>query len=439
MQQTVSNTVTSSPVYALTENDQLIDDFYDVGTDILGTSDSILGGCDTYTWNYTRGVTSTVTDSFGALYVSDTFSDQVTDDDSGSSTLATSGHVYATDTFAYTEDTGATATDSQSLDESGDSEILMGAAFDVYADTDSGTITTSDNVTTSWDSFNLSDSHSVSGSEVESFNSGGAAVNINDTGVNTDEVTAYGTSNAYGSSFQFGNWESASDSFLLTKNDPGSYNGACTDVSQSTDAMTGSSSLGQSGSNFSYSMSDTVSTAININGDSTYGEVVTGLNLFDYASSTQCFSVTGPPAGTVTQENTASSTEGGTGGGNWTQTDAAGTGYSAGSSPASELGTSPPNAAEHMGTTPGNLDTNQGLVSALGGAGAHPLASPGLRWLWCQRPMPWSSRRTWARVGRRAPGSRIPMRRVSAIGGPRPAWPARAAMRRSSRRRAISQ
>jgi hypothetical protein len=36
--------------------------------------------------------------------------------------------------------------------------------------------------------------------------------------------------------------------------------------------------------------------------------------------------VTGPPAGSVWQENTESSTDGGTGGGNWTQTDAAGTG-----------------------------------------------------------------------------------------------------------------
>jgi hypothetical protein len=108
--------VTASPVYALTENDQLIDDYYDVGTDILGASDSILGGCDTYTWNYTRGVGSTVTDSgvATAFYISDTFSDGVTQDATGSSTLTTNGHVYATDTFSYGEDTGATATASLS-------------------------------------------------------------------------------------------------------------------------------------------------------------------------------------------------------------------------------------------------------------------------------------------------------------------------------------
>jgi hypothetical protein len=128
-------------VYALTENDQLIDDYYDVGTEILGASDSILGGCDTYTWNYTRGVGSTVTDSgvATAFYISDTFSDGVTQDATGSSTLTTNGHVYATDTFSYSEDTGAPATVSQSYASSGNSTILMGGAFDSYAETDSDT------------------------------------------------------------------------------------------------------------------------------------------------------------------------------------------------------------------------------------------------------------------------------------------------------------
>ncbi len=69
--------------------------------------------------------------------------------------------------------------------------------------------------------------------------------------MNIDGLAAYGTSTTYGSSFHFDNWESASDDFVLTKNDPDSYNGVCTDISQSTDVMTGSSSLGPSGSAYS--------------------------------------------------------------------------------------------------------------------------------------------------------------------------------------------
>jgi hypothetical protein len=34
--QTICDTVTSSPVHALTENDLLIDNFYDVGTEVPG-------------------------------------------------------------------------------------------------------------------------------------------------------------------------------------------------------------------------------------------------------------------------------------------------------------------------------------------------------------------------------------------------------------------
>jgi hypothetical protein len=200
--------------------------------------------------------------------------------DAGSSTATANGHVYATDTFVCGENTGATATSSQRFGNSGGSTIDLGAAFDTYADTDSGTITTSDTQTTPWDSFNLSDSHSISGSMYESGSSGGASVIVNDNGVRLrriDGLTAYGTSATYGSSFHFDNWQSASDDFVLTKNAPNQYNGICTDISQSTDVTTGTSSLGQSGSAYSYSVSDTVSTAININGSNTYGTVATGI------------------------------------------------------------------------------------------------------------------------------------------------------------------
>jgi hypothetical protein len=110
------------------------------------------------------------------------------------------GHIYATDTLTYDEDTGATATAWQSFGNSADGSIGTGAAVDTYADSDSGSITSCDNVTTSWDSFNHSDSHSISGSESEWERGGGASVNINDTGARLrriDGLTAYGTSTSY--------------------------------------------------------------------------------------------------------------------------------------------------------------------------------------------------------------------------------------------------
>ena len=227
---------------------------------------------------------------------------------------------------------------------------------------------------------------------------------------------------------------------MLTKNDPGSYNGACTDVSQSTDAMTGSSSLGQSGSNYSYSVSDTVSTAININGDSTYGEVVTGLNLFDYASSTQCYSVTGPPA---RHRDAGEYLELDRGRHRRRQLDPdrrGRHGVFSGSSPASELGTSPPNVTPSIwGRRRATWTRTRGWCRHWAAPVRTRFVSPGRRWLLVPAPIPWSSRRTWARVGRRelAVASQCVRDRLSAA----VAWrgQSRAAMRRSSRRRAISR
>ncbi len=48
--------------YLLSMSDLLTDSFSDVGTDILGASDSILGGSDTYTWDNQRTLESTIID-----------------------------------------------------------------------------------------------------------------------------------------------------------------------------------------------------------------------------------------------------------------------------------------------------------------------------------------------------------------------------------------
>ena len=89
-------------------SDLLTNSFSDVGTDILGASDSILGGSDTYTWDDQRTLESTFADNgtnVSPYFIGSSLSDQATQDDTGSSTLTTNGHVYATDTIKYTEDT----------------------------------------------------------------------------------------------------------------------------------------------------------------------------------------------------------------------------------------------------------------------------------------------------------------------------------------------
>ncbi len=103
--------------YHLVLLDIVEDTFNDTGTDILGASDSILGGCDTYTDSQQHNLDSTV-NAFGTTsapyYLSAYGWDDSNLNDTGSSTLTTNGHVYATDTYGYAENSGSTITDSSS-------------------------------------------------------------------------------------------------------------------------------------------------------------------------------------------------------------------------------------------------------------------------------------------------------------------------------------
>ena len=106
-----AGTLGGAPEYEISVADYIGNEISDVGTDILGSSDTILGGCDTYSIIELRALYSTV-DDYGVVgtpyylqgYAWDT--DYLTD--TGSSTLTTNGHVYATDTFGYDENTGDT-------------------------------------------------------------------------------------------------------------------------------------------------------------------------------------------------------------------------------------------------------------------------------------------------------------------------------------------
>ena len=162
------NTLGVYSIDNLSMNDLLVDEFNDTGTDVLGDSDSILGGCDTYTSVMSRLVDTSVDVSGNAgasPYLVEAFGwDQVNNTDTGSSTLATSTHVYATDSFTYVEDSGGTATATQTYGSSVNGWTNFGTASDSYVDNDQGVITISDTATTSHDSFGLNDTHSISGS-----------------------------------------------------------------------------------------------------------------------------------------------------------------------------------------------------------------------------------------------------------------------------------
>jgi hypothetical protein len=101
----------------LSMNDLLVDEFNDIGTDILGASDSILGGCDTYSSVMSRAINTSVDvagNAGASPYLVEAFGwDAVNEIGSGSSTLTTNGDVYATDSFTHVENSGGTAPASQ--------------------------------------------------------------------------------------------------------------------------------------------------------------------------------------------------------------------------------------------------------------------------------------------------------------------------------------
>ena len=100
-------------LYDMTVDDQIYQSFYDVGTDILGASDSILGGCDTYTWGQSRNLVSTLTDygDSATPYLILAFSSDIVNlNQTGSDTLLTNGNIYSTVTYNYSEQTSDNST-----------------------------------------------------------------------------------------------------------------------------------------------------------------------------------------------------------------------------------------------------------------------------------------------------------------------------------------
>ena len=89
--------------------------------------------------------------------------------------------------------------------------------------------------------------------------------------------------------------------------------------------------------------------------------------------------ITGPSETTETLENTVTSSGSSSGSDPSPppELNEAGTGVTIGGLAASNVGTYPNDGAMHQGTTPGNLDTSQGLASAVGGELMHPIGFDG--------------------------------------------------------------
>ena len=251
---------TASDLLAMTENangptlgayteynvdvvDQMYENYSDVGNDILGASDSILGGCDTYTWGEDRDLDSTITD-YGDLatpiLVNAYGWDYVNLGETGSSTLTTLGHVYATNTYAYGESSGSDSGVTQTISVSpGNGTVKGGAASDIYNDSDSGTITISDTTTTSHDSFTLGDNHSISGVLTSSQSNSTSSETYVDNGSDVEAMSAQGTKSTSGDSYVFTDTESSTDNFVLNKVVLNAMNGSGTDSTSMTTSMSG--------------------------------------------------------------------------------------------------------------------------------------------------------------------------------------------------------
>jgi hypothetical protein len=326
----------------------------------------------------------------------------------------------ATVSYNYSEQTSDNSTVSQSV--SGSGWTRLGSASDSYSDTDSGIITISDTVTSSLDSFSVADNHSVGGSISATYSNSLGSATWTDNGVDTDELTASGTKSTTGDVYTFTNTESTRDNFFLNKTILGSMNGTASVSTDEGSTLSGGTSTGPSGSAFDYT--DVTSSVCEINEGGTVTETG-GPVPFSLTTSINVvlqLNVTGPTAATstLTLANNVSSS-GSNEGADLTETVYAGEGPTAGVSVAAQIGSSAPNNAEHLGTSPDSLDTSSGLMSALGGTGVHgmsfagpdilPAASPGGQSLWLeesnqssQTPTNWVSHPSGIGYRRNSPG-----------------------------------
>ncbi len=153
----------------------------------------------------------------------------------------------------------------------GNGSMMEGSAYDYYIDTDNGTQTISDTVTTSVDDFELIDTHTVSGSWSYVNDTDGTVEAWSDAGVNSATMTAEGVDSSSGDSFTFVDTESTFDDFVVTRFIPGEWSGTAETTQSLTDTTAGSEWTVAGGSeSFSFNLSSTTETDYSAGGYVTY-------------------------------------------------------------------------------------------------------------------------------------------------------------------------
>ena len=187
-------------------------------------------------------------------------------------------------------------------------------------------------------------------------------------------MNASGTKSTSGDSYAFNENESSNHLFVLTKTMPGAMDGVGTVTSNVVSSMSGSTGGGALSSTQSVAIFQSRTEA----GHVTYSGGTSPFASLSSHSAQDLINVSGPPAttGTATLLDTVS-TSGADGGADMTEMGGAGQGITAGTQVSGQMGSSPRGSAEHLGTSPGSLDTSSGLLSGLGGEAAHPMSYSG--------------------------------------------------------------
>ena len=353
--------------YQLTLYDQISQDFADNGTDILGASDSIVAGSDTYTMDTDRNLATTIIDngtSSSPYYINAYGWDDLGQHDQGASTLTTNGHVYATDTLTYGEDTGDNATDSQSSATTGENWLCNGSAYDYCINNDTTTQTVSDTSTTTHDSFGVMDTHAIGGTYVLVENTSLMSLSVQDTDNDSSTFVASGTKSSAGDSYSFSAVDAQGDDMALAENMSNTYAFSAMNDATQLSTSYGSEWLNGSTQSFSYLETTTSDDVMSDSGVSTYYVVGNGTTIAYYdpfvetdtTTMSAAYAVTGPPLSNATVGWLDNHTVNGS-------TPSAiplqslveayaGSGFSTVEMTAEYAGGSKPNTAEHPGTSP---------------------------------------------------------------------------------------
>ncbi len=376
--QTNTSTLASSQTdYEIWLTDTLYDTMTDNGSDVLGASDSILSNGDNYTILDFRDVIDTIFDQGSGqtpYYILTTQGDLYQYEDTGTSTLSASGHTLATDSITYLEESEDNATDSQSY---AGGSFASGGAYDSYYDLDYSTITNSNGVTTSDDTFTLEDSHTINGAD------GGTSVNSSvseswyDGGFDSNYSVMYGTDTPTNDVLSFVETDSNGDTGVSTESTTMYYgSGGNVYTNSSYEGGTYISNPETSGYNSLTSTSEN-DASWNEGTLTMYGSTY-HYNIYNSNNGILEYTVTGPPPSTTTLVNTNSVSDSDTYGPNgaYGSIPSTGNAVNAPAAPADHLG-SYAIGGVHNGTQNRGFDTSQGLISALGGQGVHGLEFTG--------------------------------------------------------------